>query len=81
MILNLKFQMLNLILLLICHLVIFKNYKRSSIFEKLEIKSVNNELIFLCKGAFADAEIRRSEYSGTMEFKQKPQKLFKVNFH
>ena len=42
-----------------------------NISEKLEIKSVNNELIFLCKGTFASAEIRRSEFNGTMEFKQK----------
>lgn len=42
-----------------------------NISEKLEIKSVNNELIFLCKGAFASVEIRRSESNGTMEFKQK----------
>ena len=51
-----------------------------NISEKLEIKSVNNELIFLCKGAFADAEIRRSEYSGTMEFKQKTSKIIQGEF-
>ena len=43
----------------------------ANISERLEIKSVNNELIFLCKGTFASAEIRRSEFNGTMEFKQK----------
>ena len=40
-----------------------------NISEKLEIKSVNSELIFLCKGTFASAEIRRSENNGAMEFK------------
>ena len=42
-----------------------------NISEKLEIKSVNNELIFLCKGAFASVEIRRSYSNGNMLFKQK----------
>ena len=32
-----------------------------AISDKLEIKSVGNELLFLCNGQFANAEIRRSE--------------------
>ncbi len=43
----------------------------ASISEKLEIKSVNDELIFKCSGQYAKAEIRRSETSGIMEFLQK----------
>ena len=43
----------------------------SIISEKLEIKSVGNELIFKCQGQFAKAEIRRSESGGHMEFIQK----------
>lgn len=47
----------------------------SCISDKIEIKSVttNNsaELIFKCKGGFANAEIRRAENDGTMEFIQK----------
>ena len=39
--------------------------------EKLEIKSVGNELIFLCNGQFAKAEIRRSECDGNMQFVKK----------
>lgn len=39
--------------------------------EKIEIKSVGNELIFLCNGQFAKAEIRRSECNGNMEFVKK----------
>ena len=42
----------------------------SCISDKLEIKSVGNELIFLCQGQFAKAEIRRTE-SDAMEFIQK----------
>ena len=40
----------------------------SNISERLEIKSVGNELIFKCEGPFATAEIRRSESDGNMEF-------------
>ena len=40
----------------------------SCISEKLEIKSVGNELIFKCSGQFAHAEIRRTESDGIMEF-------------
>ena len=43
----------------------------ANISEKLEIKSVNDELIFKCSGQYAKAEIRRSETSGIMEFLQK----------
>ena len=40
--------------------------------EKLEIKSVGTELIFLCNGQFAKAEIRRSECNnGNMQFVKK----------
>ena len=40
----------------------------SNISERLEIKSVGNELIFRCQGPFASCEIRRSESDGNMEF-------------
>jgi proliferating cell nuclear antigen PCNA len=43
----------------------------SCISEKLEIKSVGNELIFKCCGQFASAEIHRAETDGGMEFKVK----------
>jgi proliferating cell nuclear antigen len=43
----------------------------SIISDKVEIKSVGNELIFKCQGQFAKAEIRRSESGGNMEFIQK----------
>jgi len=43
----------------------------SGISEKLEIKSVGNELIFKCAGQFASAEIHRAESDGGMEFKMK----------
>ena len=36
--------------------------------EKLEIKSVGNELIFKCSGQFASAEIHRAESDGSMGF-------------
>ncbi len=36
--------------------------------EKLEIKSVANELIFKCAGQFAACEIRRAESEGGMEY-------------
>ena len=39
--------------------------------EKLEIKSVDNELIFKCNGNYAKAEIRRTETSNSMQFLQK----------
>lgn len=40
----------------------------SNISERLEIKSVGNELIFKCQGPFAMCEIRRTESDGVMEF-------------
>lgn len=49
----------------------------ANISEKLEIKSVCDELIFLCTGQFANAEIRRTEMSGSMQFVQK-QELTKI---
>ncbi len=42
----------------------------SCISDKIEIKSVANELIFKCRGPFASAEIRRAESDGSMEFIQ-----------
>lgn len=39
--------------------------------DKLEIKSVGNEVIFKCSGPFASAEIHRAESTG-MTFSQKP---------
>ena len=43
----------------------------ANISEKLEIKSVDDELIFKCDGQFAKAEIRRTENNGNMQFIQK----------
>jgi proliferating cell nuclear antigen len=43
----------------------------SNISDKLEIKSVGNELLFSCQGPFAQASIRRAETDGAMEFLQK----------
>ena len=40
----------------------------SCISDKLEIKSVGDELIFKCSGNFACAEIHRAETNGGMEF-------------
>jgi proliferating cell nuclear antigen len=47
----------------------------SNLSDRLEIKSVSNELIFRCKGSFAEAEIRRTEQKGLMEFIEKPDNL------
>jgi len=44
----------------------------SCISEKLEIKSVGNELIFKCQGQFATAEIHRAEATDSMNFVEKP---------
>jgi len=54
----------------------------SNISERLEIKSVGNELIFKCEGPFATAEIRRSESDGNMEFlkKQGPSHIVQGEF-
>ena len=43
----------------------------SCISEKLEIKSVGNELIFKCSGQFATAEIQRAETDGSLSFTKK----------
>ena len=40
--------------------------------DRIEIKSVGNELIFSCEGAFARSRILRSESDGNLEFIQKP---------
>lgn len=54
----------------------------SCISDKIEIKSVGNELIFKCSGQFASAEIHRAESDGSMEFalNQIHQRLFRANF-
>jgi proliferating cell nuclear antigen len=44
----------------------------SPLSDKLEIKSLANELIFRCSGSFATAEIRRAEADGSLEFQLKP---------
>lgn len=43
----------------------------ANISDKLEIKSVGNELIFRCVGQYAQAEIRRTETENSMQFIQK----------
>jgi proliferating cell nuclear antigen len=50
--------------------------------EKLEIKSVGNELIFKCSGQFASAEIHRAESDGSMSFtlKQDSSKIIQGEF-
>jgi proliferating cell nuclear antigen len=54
----------------------------SCISDKLEIKSVANELIFRCSGQFASAEIHRMESDGSMEFilKQDASKIIQGEF-
>jgi len=54
----------------------------SCISERLEIKSVGNELIFRCEGQFATAEVKREESSGGMEFieKQDSSKIIQGEF-
>lgn len=44
----------------------------SPLSDRMEIKSLNNELIFKCSGSFAEAEIRRIETDGGMEYQSKP---------
>jgi proliferating cell nuclear antigen len=44
----------------------------SGISDRLEIKSVGSDLIFSCKGPFAESCILRSESDGNMEFIEKP---------
>jgi proliferating cell nuclear antigen len=43
----------------------------SNISERLEIKSVGNELVFSCSGPFASCKISRSESDGVTEFVKK----------
>lgn len=43
----------------------------NGISDRIEIKSVGNELIFSCEGTFASSRIFRSESNGCMEFIQK----------
>ena len=52
----------------------------SIISDKLEIKSVGSELIFKCQGQFAQAEIRRTESGGHMEFIKKDNKIIQGEF-
>jgi proliferating cell nuclear antigen len=54
----------------------------SCISDKLEIKSVGNELIFKCSGNFASAEIHRAESDGSMGFilKQDSSKIIQGEF-
>ena len=54
----------------------------SVISDKLEIKSVGNELIFKCNGQFASAEIHRAESDGSMDFilKQDSSKIIQGEF-
>jgi proliferating cell nuclear antigen len=54
----------------------------SCISDKLEIKSVGNELIFKCSGQFASAEIHRAESDGNMSFvaQQEPKKVIQGEF-
>lgn len=54
----------------------------SCISDKLEIKSVGNELIFKCSGQFASAEIHRAESDGNMGFilKQDASKIIQGEF-
>jgi len=54
----------------------------SCISDKLEIKSVGNELIFKCSGQFASAEIHRVESDGSMGFilKQDSSKVIQGEF-
>jgi proliferating cell nuclear antigen len=44
----------------------------NGISDRIEIKSVGNDLIFSCEGNFASSRILRSESDGYMEFIQKP---------
>jgi proliferating cell nuclear antigen len=44
----------------------------NGISDRIEIKSVGNDLIFSCEGNFASSRIYRSEADGYMKFNQKP---------
>ena len=53
----------------------------NGISDRIEIKSVSNELIFRCKGTFAQAEVRRAESDGSTEFiQQNAQKIIQGEF-
>ena len=54
----------------------------SCISDKLEIKSVGNELVFKCQGQFASAEIHRAEADDSMKFilKQDSSKIIQGEF-
>ena len=54
----------------------------SCISDKIEIKSIGNELIFKCSGQFASAEIHRTESDGNMSFilKQDSTKIIQGEF-
>ena len=54
----------------------------SCISDKLEIKSVGNELIFICQGQFASAEIHRAAADESMKFilKQDSSKVIQGEF-
>ena len=45
----------------------------SNISDRLEIKSVGNELIFKCSGPFAEGEIKRGECDSSTEFIKNPE--------
>ena len=49
---------------------ILEKIKADNISDRIEIKSVSNELIFRCKGTFAQAEVRRAESDGSTDFIQ-----------
>ena len=51
----------------------------NNISDKLEIKSINNQLVFKCNGSFANAEIIRSESDG-MGFIQKNNSIIQGEF-
>lgn len=50
----------------------------ASLSDKIEIKSVGNELIFKCAGSFASSEIVRSESDGSMCFLTKQDNQSKI---
>ena len=52
----------------------------NNISDKLEIKSIQNQLIFKCDGPFANAEIVRSESDGGMGFTQKKNTIIQGEF-
>jgi hypothetical protein len=54
----------------------------SSISDRIEIKSVGNELSFVCRGPFATSEIKRAESDGNMDIVEQvaPSKIFQGEF-